>query len=168
MAECIAEYLPVHLRLPGAVEWVLRYSPKAHGVSLATLYRNLEDYQTSVIVLQDTQEHVFGGFAPAAWEPKSKFYGSGEAFVFAFTGADLSNPQLEIYPWTSRNTFVMYCDSSTIAMGGGDGRHAFAVQSDLLRGFSSPTPTFANPTLAAAEEFVIRDLEVWALEMIDS
>lgn len=168
MADCIAEYLPVHLRLPGSVEWVLRYSPKKHGVSLATLYRNMEGYQTSVILIQDTQERVFGGFAPATWEPKHKFYGSGEAFVFAFTSADLANPHLQMYPWTSKNTFVMYGDSSTIAMGGGEGRHAFAVHSDLLRGLSSPTPTFANPTLATAEEYVIRDLEVWALEMIET
>lgn len=166
MAECVSEYLPVTLRIPGAVEWVLRYTPKAHGVSLSTLYRNLGNYEKSVVLVQDTAFRVFGGFAPEAWEPKGKFFGGAEAFVFTFTSLSAECPQLQLFPWTSKNNYVMYADRSCLGMGGGDGRHAFAIEGDLLRGTSSPTPTFANPVLAASKEFVVRDMEVWSLEEV--
>lgn len=169
LAESILDYLPVSLRLPGAIEWVLRYTPKAHGVSLATLYRNVADRDNTILIVQDSESRIFGGFAPSAWEPKGKFYGSGEAFVFSFSClADPSAvPEFQLYPWTSANSFIMYSDSDLFAMGGGDGRHALAIRNDLLHGLSSPTATFGNPTLAASEEFVVRDLEVWALEEVD-
>jgi len=176
LAECILEYLPVSLRLPGTVEWVMRYSPKAHGVSLSTLYRNMADREKTVIIVLDSEARIFGGFAPACWRPTQKFYGSGEAFVFAFdapAGADghaeggvAGEPEMRAYAWTSTNSFFMYSDSHLFAMGGGDGKHAFAVRSDLLRGLSSPTETFGNPTLASSEEFVVRDFEMWSLEEI--
>lgn len=47
LAEALLEYLPVGLRLPGLVQWVLRYTPKAHGVSLATMFRNLAEVHFS-------------------------------------------------------------------------------------------------------------------------
>lgn len=174
-AEHIAEYLPISVRLPGSVEWVLKYSPKADGVSLSTLYRNLAESDKSVVIVEDTEGYVFGGFATAAWEPKHKFFGSGEAFVFTFgkvagadaegaEGTDGAGLKLSVFPWTSTNSFMMYGDFAQIAMGGGDGRHALAIRSDLLRGLSSPTATFGNTMLASAAEFVVRDIEIWALK----
>jgi len=166
LADCIADFLPVGLRLPGAVEWVLRYTPKAHGVSLTTLYRNLAESEKTILMVKDADARVFGGFALAPWEPQGKFYGSGEAFVFAFTGL-ADPPEMAFYPWTTANSFIQYSDNDVLAMGGGDGRHALAVRSDLLHGLSSPTPTFGNPTLAASEEFVVRDIELWAIEEVE-
>mmetsp|Transcript_116160 Transcript_116160/g.339728 ORF Transcript_116160/g.339728 Transcript_116160/m.339728 type:complete len:401 (+) Transcript_116160:190-1392(+) len=167
LAECLLDYLPIGLRLPGAVEWVLRYTPKAHGVSMETLYRNLADREKSILLVEDAEFHLFGGFAPAAWEPcHGRFYGSGEAFVFSF-GRLGGEPEVRAYTWTSRNGCFMYADHELLAMGGGDGRHAVRVRSDLLRGCSSPTATYGNPTLAGSEEFVVRDLEVWTLEEVE-
>lgn len=164
LAECLVDYLPIGLRLPGAVEWVLRYTPKAHGVSMATLFRNLADHDNTVLVIKDSEAHVFGGFAPAPWEPcPGRFYGSGEAFVFTF-GQLGEQAELQVYPWSNKNSCFMYSDNDLLAMGGGDGRHAVVVRNDLLHGCSSPTVTFGNPTLAGFEEFIVRDLEIWALE----
>eukprot|EP00930_Biecheleria_cincta_P025058 TRINITY_DN17878_c0_g2_i1.p1 TRINITY_DN17878_c0_g2~~TRINITY_DN17878_c0_g2_i1.p1 ORF type:complete len:370 (-),score=78.35 TRINITY_DN17878_c0_g2_i1:39-1148(-) len=84
LADSLRGWLPVNLRLPGVVEWVLRYSPKAHGVSFSTLFRNMATLEKSIVIIQDTEDYIFGGFAPAVWAPFSKFYGSGEAFVFSF------------------------------------------------------------------------------------
>jgi len=162
LACSLLDFLPVNLRLPGVVEWVLRYTPKVHGVSMATLYRNLAGHSKTVLLVQDTHKHLFGGFAPEPWEPRFAFYGSGEAFVFSFGREDA--PQLHVYPWTSRNDFFMYADAGFLAMGGGDGQHAILVRSDLLHGASSPTATFENSILAESSEFIVRDIEVWALE----
>uniref|UniRef100_A0A7S4Q2Z4 Oxidation resistance protein 1 n=2 Tax=Alexandrium monilatum TaxID=311494 RepID=A0A7S4Q2Z4_9DINO len=166
LADRLLDFLPIGLRLPGAVEWVLRYTPKAHGVSLATLFRNVADDENTILMIEDAEAHVFGGFAPEPWEPcHGRFYGSGEAFVFSF-GRVEDSPEVQVYPWTNKNSCLMYADNDLLAMGGGDGRHAFVVRSDLLHGCSSPTATFGNPLLAASEEFVVRDLEVWAFEEI--
>jgi len=169
LARCLMEHLPLRFRLAvgasAGPEWTLRYTAKAHGISMATLYRNLSGFQGTILLLRDDEDYIFGGFAPDAWEPSGKFYGSGEAFVFTFgciaSGSDL---QVRAYPWTSHNTWCMYADMQVLAMGGGEGHHAVALESDLLHGFSSPTPTFGNPVLASKEEFILRDIEIWSLE----
>mmetsp|Transcript_96833 Transcript_96833/g.273671 ORF Transcript_96833/g.273671 Transcript_96833/m.273671 type:complete len:517 (-) Transcript_96833:58-1608(-) len=208
LAERIYDHLPVCLRVPGVIEWALCYTPKVHGVSLATLFRNVAGRGMTLLLIQDSEEHVFGGFAPVPWEPRGRFYGSGEAFVFSCgrlhaadgrgdggfgrvapapavnsndseavgsqdvegrpttTQSDESLDALQpsIYPWTLKNNYFMYSDSDLIAMGGGDGHHSIAIFEDLLKGHSSWTPTFGNPTLASAPDFVVRDLEIWAFE----
>jgi len=85
--------------------------------------------------------------------------------VFSFEQLGES-PEVRVYPWTSQNSCFMYSDFELLAMGGGEGRHAVVVRSDLLRGNSSPTLTFGNPMLASSEEFVVRDIEIWAFEEI--
>merc|ERR1712194_640161 len=136
----------------------------AHGVSMSTLFRNLEGSGKTFLIVQDTQAKVFGGFAPETWEPRHKFFGTPEAFSFSNTSAE---PEADVFTWTSSNNYFMYCDQNLLAMGGGDGLHAIAIRSDLLRGTSAPTSTFGNPTLSASEEFVVRDIEVWALEEVE-
>eukprot|EP00405_Crypthecodinium_cohnii_P037276 CAMPEP_0206536070 /NCGR_PEP_ID=MMETSP0325_2-20121206/6527_1 /ASSEMBLY_ACC=CAM_ASM_000347 /TAXON_ID=2866 /ORGANISM="Crypthecodinium cohnii, Strain Seligo" /LENGTH=1127 /DNA_ID=CAMNT_0054033205 /DNA_START=24 /DNA_END=3407 /DNA_ORIENTATION=- len=168
LAECILDGLPVGLRLPGSVEWVLRYSPKVHGVSLATMFRNLAEQENTILIVKDADLKVFGGFAPAAWAPRGKFYGSGEAVVFEFLKSDHGDLDIRFYPWTSRDRFIMYADHDVFGFGGKDGKHALSIRSDLLNGFSCPTDTYGNPTLANSLEFVVKDLEVWSLEEIEN
>jgi len=176
LAEALIDYLPVCCRSIGAVEWVLKYTPKAHGTSLSTLYRNVNGTDQTVVLVRDANNHVFGGFAPACWDShKGRFYGNGESFVFSYgelpaaslgSTSSLDAITARVYPWTARNNYFMYSDNCIIGMGGGNGRYAFAVHSDFLRGSSSPTATYGNPTLASSEEFAMRDIEVWAFQEI--
>jgi len=132
------------------------------------MYRNVAEHEKSIVLIQDTNDYIFGGFAPATWAPSTRFYGSGEAFVFSFgwVKASTAPEQVNFYPWTSQNECFMYADHDLFGMGGGDGRHAFVIQQDLLKGHSSPTPTFRNDVLAGSDDFVVRNIEVWALEEI--
>lgn len=165
LAEELFDYLPISVRVPGATEWVLCYTPKEHGTSLSTMYRIAAGVERTLLVVQDAEDNILGGFAPQTWEQKGRFYGSGEAFVFSFRRPPGGGePELRIYPWTSRNSYFMYSDSELLAMGGGEGHYAIAISQDLLRGHSAPTPTFGNPCLASADEFVVRDLELWAFQ----
>lgn len=163
LADHLCEYLPICIRLPGAAEWVLCYTPKVHGISMATFYRNCSLYTQTVLVLMDTKDSIFGGFAPETWEPRGRFYGSGQAFVFAYRSS-LGVPELHFYPWSSKNDYFMYSDNESIAMGGGDGRHAIAIDSDLGKGYSASSATFGNPMLAQSEEFPLKDFEVWGFD----
>lgn len=169
LAIALWEYLPATVRVGDGIKWVLRYTPKAHGISLQTLFRNCEKHDMTLLLVQDAENHVFGGFAAEPWEISTRFYGSGEAFVFSFgqltPDAVYDTPPVpSIFTWTAANNYFMFSDDAGIAMGGGNGRHAIFLASGLLRGCSGPTETFGNPTLAAGEEFVVKDMEIWAFE----
>lgn len=166
LASQLFEYLPISVRVPGATELVLRYSPKEHGTSLSTLYRLAAGAERTLLVVQDAEGNILGGFASQPWEQRGRFYGSGETFVFSFRHPlGGGERELRIYTWTSRNSYFMYSDSELLAMGGGDGHYAIAISHDLLRGHSAPTPTFGNPCLASSDEFVVRNLELWSFDM---
>eukprot|EP00913_Durusdinium_trenchii_P014215 g13341.t1 len=64
--------------------WRLAYSLRLHGVSLKTFYRRMQREGPSLLVIQDHQGHVFGGFAASAWRLGDRYYGTGESFVFRF------------------------------------------------------------------------------------
>jgi hypothetical protein len=184
MAKSLLKHLPARLRVPGAVVWRLCYKPSAHGTSMATLHRMISGCERSVLIIRDADDHVFGGFAPAAWQVSRRFHGSGEAFLFTFgklvdrsngaesedeDGRSLDMPTASIFQWTSSNRHFMYLSHELIAMGGGDGRYGLAVHKDILHGHSTATPTFGNPPLSSAPggEFVVKDMELWSLESLE-
>lgn len=183
MAALITDYLPMIFRVSGNVEWVLAYTPKAHGVSLQTFYRTLEPHETTVLLVRDASSHVFGGFCTQPWAPGGLrgFFGSGEAFVFSFgkvngpsaCAATEGSLQLRCHTWCGETTnqCFQYADNEYFAMGGGadsssggSGRHALAIKDDFLHGFSFKSRTFHSPPLASQEEFVVDDIEVWVLQ----
>eukprot|EP00913_Durusdinium_trenchii_P011367 g10678.t1 len=68
------------------------------------MFRNLAERKKTIIIIQDTEDYIFGGFATSAWEPCGRFYGSGEAFVFSFGKASTSEVALvQFFPWSSVN-----------------------------------------------------------------
>jgi hypothetical protein len=70
--------------------------------------------------------------------------------------------------WTGENEYVMYSDSSKVAMGGGgeSGGFGFALDEDFLSGQSSSSACFGNPPLVTshAGSFRIVNVEVWGFE----
>jgi len=78
LAAQVRDLLPVYLRF---MDWHLAYSPKVHGTSMNTFYR--QQAGPNVLVIRDAHGGLFGGFAPDPWCPQAGAYGSGQAFVFA-------------------------------------------------------------------------------------
>lgn len=183
MALSLLQYLPAGLRIPAASSWKLCYKPSAHGTSMATLHRKLAGCESSLLLIRDSDDNIFGGFAPTPWKIGGRFHGTGEAFVFTFGKVGSLSPadeherqpssdtvEVKVFPWTSSNDYFMYAENGLLAMGGGDGCHALAVHEGLLCGHSSPTPTFGNPALSEAPEgdFVVKDMELWSLDYTTS
>eukprot|EP00929_Paragymnodinium_shiwhaense_P006014 TRINITY_DN10882_c0_g1_i1.p1 TRINITY_DN10882_c0_g1~~TRINITY_DN10882_c0_g1_i1.p1 ORF type:complete len:542 (-),score=137.38 TRINITY_DN10882_c0_g1_i1:180-1805(-) len=87
MNEAIA--LALNRHLPASVQfrtsWRLAYSPRLHGVSLQTFYRNMSFEGPSLLLLQDHKGRAFGGFASTSWRCGDRYYGTGECFVFRLT-----------------------------------------------------------------------------------
>lgn len=82
MAEALCLHLPATLRWRTA--WRLAYSPRVHGVSIHTLHRRMAEEGPSLLIVQDHDGQVFGGFASAPWKVSDGYFGTGETFVFKF------------------------------------------------------------------------------------
>jgi len=76
--------------------WELLYSLNRDGVSIGTFYEKAKYCRTTLLVVQDSQGYVFGGFCNEAWHPSSKFYGTGETFLFTFKKTDKPT----VWRWT--------------------------------------------------------------------
>jgi hypothetical protein len=74
----------------------LSYILKKDGASLERLYSLCSDSDVcaSFILIEDSDGHVFGGYLNQAFMNSSKYYGSGESFVFSI------RPKLEVYRWS--------------------------------------------------------------------
>ncbi|CAH0698911.1 unnamed protein product [Spodoptera exigua] len=65
--------------------WQLAFSTSQHGFSLASMYRKMQRVDSPVLlVIQDTDNNVFGALTSCALHPSEHFYGTGESLLFAF------------------------------------------------------------------------------------
>lgn len=62
-------------------KWRFLFSSQIHGESFSTLMGRIVDQGPSVIIIEDTNGAVFGGFASASWTYSPKFVG-GLHFFF--------------------------------------------------------------------------------------
>jgi ribosomal protein S13 len=88
--DCIHKSLPVrHYNK----DWDLVYSSREHGISLATLFRNLEQLQTeeTIFIVQTSKGQILGGYASEKWRSSPRYYGTGETFVFTFNPVESSD-----------------------------------------------------------------------------
>ncbi|XP_045510550.1 oxidation resistance protein 1 isoform X2 [Colias croceus] len=74
--------------------WSLAFSTSQHGFSLASMYRKMQRVDSPVLlVIQDTDNNVFGALTSCALRPSEHFYGTGESLLFAFQRADEPRPR---------------------------------------------------------------------------
>ncbi|KAJ8409031.1 hypothetical protein AAFF_G00240520 [Aldrovandia affinis] len=138
--------------------WTLAYSVLRHGSSLGTLYRGtlgLDCY--TLTVMKDTYGQVFGALCSAPLKVSLSYYGTGQTFLFSFS------PQLKVFHWTRGNSYFVKGSTESLVFGGGSGHFGLLVGEDLHHGRSQRCETFDNDILSTAEDFLINDLEVWAL-----
>lgn len=54
------------------------------GISMNTFLSNVRRETDTILLLEDSHGHKFGGFLLEEWSTSTKFFGSGESFVFTF------------------------------------------------------------------------------------
>ncbi|XP_062871176.1 TLD domain-containing protein 2-like [Trichomycterus rosablanca] len=151
----LSESLPAALNV---CEWTLAYRTQTHGSSLQTLYRSTSQLENCMIVLvKDTCGQVFGAVCSAPLRVSPAYYGTGQTFLFSFT------PSLQVFKWTGMNSYFIKGSVDSLLFGGGRGHFGLWLHSDLLRGRSQTCETFSNHVLSSQEDFLISELEVWAL-----
>jgi hypothetical protein len=151
----LASILPTRYR---NCEWQLLYSTARHGVSLNTFYMKTRNRGPSVMIVEDTEGYVFGGFVSESWEPKKGFCGTGESLLFSLF------PAFNVYPWSGLNDYFMFAREDQLAIGGGGGKFGLWLDSEFLQGASAPCDTFLNSCLASQEYFQCSVMECWGFE----
>jgi len=128
--------------------WRLLYSTREHGISLQTMYRHCANESPVLIIVQTTKGSIMGCFCGEAIHLSSKFYGSGETFVFRFKDYGTFNS----YHWTKQNEYFVLSSSSGIAFGGGaTGGAAIQLDAEFKYGSSKKCATFNSPPLVQGE-----------------
>jgi len=137
-------------------DWKLLYSTNEHGVSINTFYRSVEDISPTLIVIKDYNGYIFGGFATQPWKIYTRYYGTGESFLFTL------QPQFSFFKWKQENNFFMFSKEDCIAFGGGK-HFALWLDSEFENGSSADCETFGNTCLASKEDFRCLTFECWGI-----
>ncbi|CAK9066723.1 unnamed protein product, partial [Durusdinium trenchii] len=161
--------LPIKCRV--ASSWRLLYRPEVHGVSMGTFFRQCQvsreaSPSETLILVEDTEGAVFGGFASHTWHVAQRHFGHADCFVFRF------EEDLQVHRWAGLNSYFLFADASGLKLGGG--RHpALWIDRDFLRGASGPCETFGTagalhgvvPELSG--DFVVKTFECWGFDCLD-
>ncbi|KAM9778182.1 nuclear receptor coactivator 7 isoform 2-T2 [Syngnathus typhle] len=149
-------------RLPARVQgyvWRLAYSTVKHGTSLKTLYRNLLNVDSPVLlVIKDADNRIFGAFSTHPFRISEHCYGTGETFLYSFC------PEIKVYRWTGDNSYFVKGNIDSLQMGGGGGQLGLWLDASLYRGTTTKCATFNNQPLSSRQDFNIHTLEVWSFE----
>lgn len=140
----------------------LLYSMLNDGSDMTSFYRNIKGSQYSILIIETTKGGVFGGFTSVPWKITTKYYGTGECFLFKVD----NNGTVINYPWSLQNDFFMYSSVDQVAMGGGADGFGFIIDKDFITGSTQPCPTFNNPSLTdeAGTSFKILNAECWGFQ----
>ncbi|CAJ0581524.1 unnamed protein product, partial [Mesorhabditis spiculigera] len=151
----------------------LAYRLTSDGTSLKRFWSKIDDAQQSILIIRSTAGDVFGAYCSASWATRkeglqghSKYFGTGETFVFRIDDKDLSGMPI-VYNWTGyyragAPELFMTATDDLLIVGSGDG-DAIRISSELSQGYSSHCTTFNSPPLVKNQLFVIEELEVFSV-----
>jgi len=138
--------------------WELVYSTLRHGISMGTFYTKVAQRAPSLVVVEDSNHHIFGCYATDPWDKSSQeYYGSGESFLFKI------KPICKVFKWSKINDYFMYSSKDFISMGGGGDGYGLWLDSEFDHGSTATCDTFRNEPLSLTEQFRVLRVEVWSV-----
>jgi len=158
MAESLRNSMPLNERLSPV--WTVGFMPGVHGVSLKTVYRQCHSFNgPSLVIIEDMQGNIFGGFASHIWTCGNRYYGTDDSFVFRSYKINGRTEVDVFHPVNGGDSYYQYASMDALAMGGGE--CAWHIGSNLLRGTSYDCATFCSPRFSDEQDFIIRRFEIW-------
>jgi hypothetical protein len=147
------------------LEWRFLFSSEIHGESFSTLIGRIVNQGPSVLVVEDRNGYMFGGFAPANWSLSPNFFGDDSSFLFTLA------PRMRIFPSTGYNQHFQYLNlhqqtmPNGLAMGGQHSYCGLWIDSEYGKGHSSESCTTYSgyQQMSYSKDFSFRHLEVWGL-----
>ncbi|XP_046823911.1 MTOR-associated protein MEAK7 [Vespa crabro] len=163
----LGDVLFLNLSLPHELrkEWRFLFSSQVHGESFTTMLGRITMQGATIIILQDTDDHVFGGFAPDSWRLGPTFIGNQGCFLFKL------EPDILTFSSTGYNNHYQYLNlyqqtmPNGLLMGGQLNYPGLWLDSEYGTGKSSIScSTFQNYLqLSGKENFRIKHCEVWGV-----
>lgn len=141
--------------------WHLIYRLSNDGSSYYTFYRKTEKKIPLVLLILTDKDEKIGSYLSKGIHISSRYYGSGESFVFHFS------PRFESFKWSQENDYFISSPEDQILIGGG-GASAIWIDSGMSSAFSGECATFASPSLTSEPNFKILNIEVWSLDTVGS
>ncbi|XP_047543304.1 oxidation resistance protein 1 isoform X1 [Vanessa atalanta] len=171
--------------------WSLAFSTSQHGFSLASMYRKMQRVDSPVLlVIQDTDNNVFGALTSCAFRPSEHFYGTGESLLFSFQRVEerrrsqpspddgqkedkdeikddkddeteLVKTKFKYWGWTGDNMYFIRGSNDNISIGAGDGKFGLWLDGDLYLGRTQRCTTYGNEPLTTREDFIVKIMECW-------
>lgn len=162
IAEGIRPFLPPRLRLSS--KWTILYSLDQHGISIHTLFANLDRGLRDrdggfVLVVKTERGEVFGAYcnealkdASAVRGPAQRWAGDGSCFLWKstpFSPTDFRiGSSVRAFKPTFRNTYYQHASTEFLAFGGGeDGVFGLWIDGVFERGWTGRCETYANEPL---------------------
>ncbi|XP_043252764.1 MTOR-associated protein MEAK7 [Colletes gigas] len=163
----LGDVLFLNLSLPYKLrdEWRFLFSSQVHGESFSTMLGRITMQGSTIIILQDTEDHVFGGFASDSWTIGPNFIGNSTSFLFKL------EPEILTFSCTGYNNHYQYLNlhqqtmPNGLLMGGQLNYPGLWLDSEYGTGKSSLScTTFQNYVqLSGKENFKIKHCEVWGV-----
>ncbi|KAI5642250.1 TLD domain-containing protein [Phthorimaea operculella] len=142
--------------------WQLAFSTSQHGFSLASMYRKMQRVESPVLlVIQDTDNNVFGALTSCALHPSEHFYGTGESLLFSFQRPAPFKTKFKYWGWTGENMYFIRGNNDNISIGAGDGKFGLWLDGDLYLGRTQRCTTYGNEPLTTSEDFIVKIMECW-------
>ena len=151
----------IHVNLPYYHQFKnlqLVFSPNIHGMSMRTFYYNCKNFSSYIIVIEDQNENIFGGFINDKIKCSDNFYGTGESFVFTFYKSE----RIHCFHATGTNDLYIRTDEDSISIGASSNLYSLFVNGDFNTGYTDYTKTFNNPLLTEDSKFDIYRMEIWS------
>lgn len=163
----LGDVLFLNLSLPHELrdEWRFLFSSQVHGESFSTMLGRIVMQGATIIILQDTDDHVFGGFASDSWRLGPNFIGNQSSFLFKL------DPDILTFSSTNYNNHYQYLNlhqqtmPNGLLMGGQLNYPGLWLDCEYGTGKSSLScTTFQNYVqLSGKEDFKIKHCEVWGV-----
>ncbi|XP_039133921.1 uncharacterized protein LOC120270909 isoform X1 [Dioscorea cayenensis subsp. rotundata] len=147
-----------------AEEWKLLYHSAINGLSFNTFMGNISSGDgPTVLVIKDTEGHIYGGYASQQWERQSAFFGDMRSFLFQLY------PRASIFRPTGANNNLQWCavnfssDSipNGIGFGGRENHFGLFISANFDRGHTFSCTTFNSPCLSKSSQIVPEVIECW-------
>jgi len=146
-------------------QWNQIYDSSTSGENWTVFANCIEDQGSTIVIVKDKDDNIFGGFASNEWDHKPKFYGDNRSFLFTL------RPEINIYKATDINDHYQYFNDQQqslpngLGMGGQLDYFGFFISSDFVHGHSKGvSTTYNNPNLSSKQEFELEAVEVWLVK----
>lgn len=158
-------FINSHLPSEFQFEWRFLFSSEIHGESFSTLIGRIINQGPSVLVVEDRNGYMFGGFAPSSWALGPKYYGNDSSVLFTLS------PKMRVFPTSGYNNHYMYLNlhqqtmPNGLAMGGQHGYCGLWLDQEYGQGHTCAScTTYRDYTqMSHNKEFQYRHLEVWGV-----